>query len=80
MPLAVQRMGTRRFPVTVTLDESMAMMPEMSLGNFPEVVLGARISRSGNVQSQTGDLEGLSEPIPSDTDQPVMLVIDRIIE
>jgi len=80
MPLAVQRMGTRRFPVTVTLDESMAMMPEMSLSNFPEVVLGARISQSGNVQSQTGDLEGLSEPIPSDTTQPVRLVIDRVIE
>jgi cytochrome c-type biogenesis protein CcmH len=80
MPLAVQRLGTRRFPVTVTLDESMAMMPNMSLGSFPEVVVGARISQAGNVQAQPGDLEALSDPLPADTDQPVMLVIDHVIQ
>lgn len=80
MPLAVQRMGTGQFPVTVTLDESMAMMPGMSLASFPEIVVGARISQNGSGEAQPGDLEALSDPLPSDTDQPVMLVIDHIVQ
>jgi len=33
---------------------------EMKLSNFPSIVVGARISKSGNAVPQSGDLEGLS--------------------
>jgi cytochrome c-type biogenesis protein CcmH len=41
----------------------MAMAPNMKLSSFPEVVIGARVSRSGNATPQSGDLEGTSKPV-----------------
>ena len=35
----------------------------MALSNFNEVVVGARISRSGQAMPQSGDFEGLSPPV-----------------
>jgi cytochrome c-type biogenesis protein CcmH len=35
----------------------------MRLSSVPRVVVGARISRTGNAMPQPGDLEGLSEPV-----------------
>ena len=39
------------------------MGPQMKLSNFPQVVVGARISKSGNAMPQPGDLQGLSAPV-----------------
>ena len=36
----------------------MAMAPNFALSNFPSVVVGARVSKSGDVTPQSGDLEG----------------------
>jgi cytochrome c-type biogenesis protein CcmH len=63
MPLAIIRKQVRDLPVTFTLDDSMAMAPNMALSNFGEVVVGARISRSGQAMPQSGDLEGQSAPV-----------------
>ncbi len=63
MPLAVQRLVAGALPLEVTLDESMAMIPNMTLASFPRVVVGARISKSGNARPSDGDLQGLSEAI-----------------
>jgi cytochrome c-type biogenesis protein CcmH len=41
----------------------MAMAPNMKLSSFPDVVIGARVSRSGKATPQSGDLEGLSKPV-----------------
>ena len=79
MPLAIQRLTAGQLPVTVTLDDTMGMMPEMNLATFPEVVVGARISRSGDATPQTGDLETLSGPIPNNQQQPVLLEINSVL-
>ena len=55
MPLAVSRITVGDLPVTVTLDDSMAMIPNMTLSAFPSVTIGARISPTGNPLAQSGD-------------------------
>ena len=78
MPLAVKRLRTGDLPVTVTLDDSMAMMPAMRLSAFPEVTVGARISASGQATPASGDLEGEVGPVAPGATSAVDLVIDRI--
>ena len=56
MPLAVKRLTVADLPVQVTLRDSDAMIPSMTLSSFDQVVVGARISKSGNPVAQTGDL------------------------
>ena len=63
MPLAVMRKKVRDLPATFSLDDSMAMAPEMKISNFAEIVIGARVARSGNAAPQSGDLEGFSKPV-----------------
>jgi cytochrome c-type biogenesis protein CcmH len=79
MPLAVKRLSTGDLPVTVTLDDSMAMMPAMRLSAFPEVTVGARISASGQAMPQSGDLEGEVGPVKTvGASGPVHVIIDRV--
>jgi cytochrome c-type biogenesis protein CcmH len=78
MPLAVKRLTTGDLPVTVTLDDSMAMIPAMRLSAFPEVTVGARISASGQATPQSGDLEGEVSPVRPGESGPVDVVIDSV--
>ncbi|MGH8646835.1 MAG: c-type cytochrome biogenesis protein CcmI, partial [Gammaproteobacteria bacterium] len=47
MPLAVTRAQAQSLPLTVSLDDSMAMVPELRLSRFEQVTVGARVSRTG---------------------------------
>lgn len=79
-PLAAIRRTIERWPFSIVLDESMAMVPGMSLREFPQVVVEARISRSGDATSQPGDLIGHSGPVSTASDDPIRIVIDRLVE
>jgi cytochrome c-type biogenesis protein CcmH len=63
MPLAILRRQGRDLPVQFTLDDSMAMAPQMKLSAFPRVVIGARVSKTANATASPGDLQGLSAPV-----------------
>jgi cytochrome c-type biogenesis protein CcmH len=58
MPLAILRRTVTDLPISFTLDDAMAMSPAMKLSNFPVVVVGARVSKSGNALPSPGDLSG----------------------
>lgn len=62
-PLAILRKQVKDLPLTFTLDDSLAMNPALRLSSVPQVVVGARISKSGNAMPQPGDLQGLSQPV-----------------
>ena len=79
MPLAIHRGPANELPLTVVLDDSMGMLPTMKLSMFPKVVIGARVSSSGNAMAQPGDLQVLSAAIDVNRKEPVELVIDSVV-
>ena len=78
MPLAVFRKQVKDLPVEFSLDDSMAMRPEMKLSGFDQVVVVARVSKSGTPMSQSGDLEGLTSAIKPGT-KGLNIVIDKVV-
>jgi cytochrome c-type biogenesis protein CcmH len=63
MPLAITRKKVSDLPLDFRLDDSMAMSPAARLSTVPQVVVGARISKSGNAMPVPGDLQILSAPV-----------------
>jgi cytochrome c-type biogenesis protein CcmH len=63
MPLAAVRVKVKDLPMSFSFDDSMAMNPSAKLSDHAEVVVAARVSKSGNVMPERGDLEGVSKPV-----------------
>jgi len=78
MPLAIVRHTAGELPLQVQLDASMAMMPQMSLTQFPQVIFLARISASGNAITQNGDLLGQTAVVEwQKLDKPLAITINK---
>ncbi|MBK7615364.1 MAG: tetratricopeptide repeat protein [Vitreoscilla sp.] len=60
MPLAILKKRVSDLPVSFTLDDSMAMSPAATLSGAKAVIVGARVSKSGQAMQQPGDLLGQS--------------------
>ena len=63
VPLAMARINAARLPYEFKLDDSMSMMPTARLSSAKSVVIGARLSRSGDAGAKPGDFEGFSAPV-----------------
>ncbi|MBK9663849.1 MAG: c-type cytochrome biogenesis protein CcmI [Nitrosomonas sp.] len=78
MPLAILRLKASDLPATFTLTDDMAMTPTMKMSSFPEVVIEARISKSGQAVPASGDLQGFSQPVKIGNNN-IAIVIDKQI-
>jgi len=78
-PLAVQRIIVSQLPYKFALDDAQAMSPDLKLSTVSQVVVTARISRSGTPTAAKGDLEGQTGVISSRM-QGIQLQIGNIIE
>jgi cytochrome c-type biogenesis protein CcmH len=78
IPLAVLRRRVADLPFEFSLDDSLAMSPELKISGFSEVVVTARISKSGNAAPQSGDLQGASSPVKVGA-RGLKIVIDAVL-
>jgi len=69
VPLAIQRLSAATLPTTVVLDDSMGMIAGMNLSSQSNVIIGARISASGDATPQSGDIEGSTAPLSVTTER-----------
>ena len=77
MPLAILKRSAADLPLEFQLDDAMAMSPEMKLSGFANVIVSARLSRSGEAMPQSGDLEGQSPPLAGRRNG-IEVLIDRV--
>ena len=77
VPVAVKRIPLSHFPLSLTLDDSNAMMPDRLLSAQHQVEVRVRISRDGSANPQPGDWFGLSAVTPFAGQQQMAVEINR---
>ncbi len=78
MPVAVVRARVSELPLKFTLDDSRSMAPTAKISRFDEVIVTARVSRSGNAMPSSGDLQSAADRVKVGA-SGVALTIDRAI-
>jgi cytochrome c-type biogenesis protein CcmH len=77
MPVAVLRVKASQLPLAFTLDDALAMSPDHKLSKFSEVMIEARISRSGQATVQTGDLLSAAQTVRVGS-KDLRIVVDQV--
>lgn len=80
MPIAVikKTIQLSDFPMNISMSDAQNLQPNRKLSEFKEVVIGARISFSGNAMAQKGDLLSSEQTIPLRQETNVDINIDSI--
>ncbi len=83
MPLAAHRSPAIALnadaPVRITLNDSDAMMPSMKLSMFPQITLGARVSKSGVANAASGDFQVVSAVLTQPVKGVIKLEISEVL-
>jgi cytochrome c-type biogenesis protein CcmH len=78
MPLAAMKIAVSELPKVFALTDAMAMSPAATISKAKSIVVEARVSKSGNVTPQPGDLAGTSTVLTPGASN-VRVTIDRVI-
>lgn len=80
MPLAARKLKLADLPARLQLDDASAMMPQMKLSDFEQVIIGARISMSGDPVARNGDYQAESPAIRWREQSSISLTIqDKVV-
>jgi len=79
MPLAAKRITLADLPQTIILDDSMAMVEGMNISAFDELVVSARVSKSGSAIAQSGDFIGQVNVTDKNAGIKLNVVIDTVV-
>ena len=77
LPLAVRRLQVAQLPITLFLDDSMAMAEGMNISSVDSVTIIARVSMSGQPVAQPGDWQAQQENVATSNAPPQKLVISE---
>lgn len=77
MPLAILKRSASELPLRFQLDDSNAMAPDVKLSGTPRVIVGARISRSGDAMPRSGDMSGQTGPVAPGANN-LVITIDSV--
>jgi cytochrome c-type biogenesis protein CcmH len=78
MPLAIVRKQVKDLPATFSLDDSTAMNEQARLSEAGDVIVTARVSRSGSAMPASGDLQGESGVVRPGA-KGVAVSIDQVV-
>jgi cytochrome c-type biogenesis protein CcmI len=77
VPVAVKKLPSGHFPLSLTLDDADAMMSGRPLSSVQQGVVKVHISRDGTPAPKPGDWFGESKPISFQGRQPVQVEVSR---
>ncbi|WP_371188251.1 c-type cytochrome biogenesis protein CcmI [Thalassotalea maritima] len=80
MPLAAMKIRASDLPTSITLDDSLAMTPQMALSSAEQVNVYAVVSQSGTPGQKPGDYVGQATQITLSEQDSVNLIIDTVVE
>jgi cytochrome c-type biogenesis protein CcmH len=79
MPLAAVKIFASELPMTITLDDSLAMSPQMKLSSVDKVNIYAVVSIQGNVGIKVGDFKAEQLNVSAKHQENIKLTIDTVV-
>lgn len=76
-PLAVKRIPLEKLPIQLQLSDADSPMPAARLSSQKQVLLGARLSMSGDAAPASGDIEADPAQVEIGSDTPTVLILNR---
>ncbi len=78
-PLAVRRLQVSDLPTELALSDADAMIDGLMLSAYPEIIVTARVSMSGQPEPSAGDLQGQLGPLSILESPRASIVIDQTL-
>lgn len=81
MPLAILKQPLAGLPTSIRLTDKMAITPSETLNDYHQVIVIARISKTGQARPLAGDLQGQSQPFdPRSHTKRIQIEINQIVK